>query len=73
MALRASATIRTQSCRDCCRAALAANLTALMQQPRAPALELHPEGGVRYERVTAVLAAAHNAGVQQIGIAPVND
>ena len=54
-------------------AALAANLVALMRAPQPPALELHPERGVRYERVTDVLAAARNAGVQQIGITPTGE
>ena len=52
-------------------AGLAANLDALMRAPQPAALELHAERGVHYERVTDVLAAARNADVQRIGIAPV--
>jgi hypothetical protein len=55
------------------RAALATNLGALSQQPLAPALEIHAEARVRYALVTEVLAAAHNAAVHQISIAPARD
>lgn len=51
--------------------ALAANLAALSAQSPAGVLEIHPETGVRYDHVTDVLAAARNANVQQIGIAPI--
>ena len=52
-------------------AVLTANLKALSLRSPPVALEIHPESGVRYERVTDLLAAAHNADVPQIGIAPV--
>ena len=54
------------------RAGLVANFAALMLRPT-PAIEVHPQHGVRYERIADVLAAAHNAGVQRIGIAAVED
>lgn len=55
------------------RAALATNLGALSRLPLAPALEIHVEARVRYALVTEVLAAAHNAAVHQISIAPARD
>ncbi len=54
------------------RAGLAANLAALARHPT-PAIEVHPQRGVRYDRVTDVLAAAQDAGVQRIGIAALEE
>ena len=51
--------------------ALAVNLAALSAQSPEAALEIHPETGVRYDRVTDVLVAARNANVKSIGIAPI--
>ena len=55
------------------RAALAVNFAALVGEAPAPGVELHPQRGVHYDRVTDVPAAAHDAGVQQIGIASISD
>jgi biopolymer transport protein ExbD len=52
------------------RAELRAHLLALSLIPRAPALEIHPERGTRYEQVTTLLVAARNAEVRDIGVAP---
>jgi biopolymer transport protein ExbD len=55
------------------RSSLAMNLAALAQRPREPAVGIRVEASTRYALLTDVLAAAHNAGVRQIGIAPVRD
>lgn len=55
------------------RAGLAANFAALAQSPESPLVEIHAEAGARYAMVTDVLAAARNAGVEAIGIAPKAD
>jgi len=55
------------------RATLTANLDMLAQQALPAKLEIHAEGNARYALVTDVLAAAHNAAVPQISIAPTRD
>lgn len=55
------------------RAALAANLAGVAQDPQKPAIEIHAEAHTRYDVVTDVLVAARNAGVDKIGIAPMRD
>jgi biopolymer transport protein ExbD len=55
------------------RSNLAMSLSALALRPQEQAVEIHVEASTRYALVTDVLAAAHNAGVRQIGIAPVRD
>jgi biopolymer transport protein ExbD len=55
------------------RSNLATNLSALVLRPQEQAVEIHVEASTRYALVTDVLAAAHNAGIRQIGIAPVRD
>jgi biopolymer transport protein ExbD len=55
------------------RGVLLANLGALGRQPLPQTLEIHAEANARYALVTDVLAAAHNAAVQQISIAPTRD
>jgi biopolymer transport protein ExbD len=52
------------------RADLAAHLAALGTIARAPALEIHPERGTRYDQVAMLLVAAHDAEVRDIGVAP---
>ena len=52
------------------RADLAAHLAALGAIARAPALEIHPERGTRYDQVATLLVAARNAEVRDIGVAP---
>jgi len=53
------------------RATLGANLAGVAHDPQKPAVEIHVEAHTRYDIVTDVLAAARNAGVDRIGIAPV--
>ena len=52
------------------RSALALNLAATAREERAPAIEVHIEARTRYAQVTEVLAAAHNAGIERIDLAP---
>jgi biopolymer transport protein ExbD len=52
------------------RAALALNLAGVARDPSAPPVEVHTEAQARYALVTDVLAAARNAGVERVGIAP---
>jgi biopolymer transport protein ExbD len=52
------------------RAQLAANLGALARAGQSQSLEIYPDPGTRYERVTDVLVAARNANVQHISFAP---
>ena len=49
------------------------NLATLAQRSQEPVVEVHVEASTRYALVADVLAAAHDAGVHQIGIAPVRD
>jgi biopolymer transport protein ExbD len=46
---------------------------ALATDSFAPPLEIHAEARTRYMQMTDVLVAAQNAGVHNIGIAPVRD
>ena len=51
----------------------AMSLAELAQRPQQAAVEIHVEASTRYALVTDVLATAHDAGVREIGIAPVRD
>jgi biopolymer transport protein ExbD len=53
------------------RSALALNLAATARDGRAPSIEVHIEARTRYAQVTEVLAAAHNAGIERIDVAPI--
>ena len=53
------------------RSALALNLAVTARDERAPAIEVHVEARTRYAQVTEVLAAAHNAGIERIDLAPI--
>jgi biopolymer transport protein ExbD len=55
------------------RGTLFSNLAALGQQSQPQSLEIHAEANARYALVTDVLAAAHDAAVRQIAIAPTRD
>jgi biopolymer transport protein ExbD len=55
------------------RAALAGDLAALARDPQVPPLEIRIEGAARYALLTDVLAAAQDAGVSRIAVAPGNN
>jgi biopolymer transport protein ExbD len=54
-------------------AALAAHLAGVARDPHGRAVEIHAERSASYSMVIDVLAAARNAGVEHIGMAPARD